>query len=276
VKAIAETLAVSRSTLYEPQQPRGPYRKVEDERLLPVIRAITDVRPTYGYRRVTAVLNRQRRARGDAPINHKRVYRLMQRQQLCLARATSRPGRTHTGVVVTPESNQRWCSDVFEIACWNGERVRVAFSLDTCDREVMSWVGTTGGISADQIQDLIAEAVAVRFGLVEQVPQPIEWLSDNGPAYTAHATCRFATSLGLRVCTTPVRSPESNGVAEAFVKTFKRDYVHVSRLDSAPVVLDQLPIWCEDYNTQHPHQGVKMRSPREYRQSFTAASLCPV
>ena len=31
-------------------------------------------------------------------------------------------------------------------------------------------------------------------------------------------------ALGLPLCFTPVRSPESNGIAEAFVKTFKRDY----------------------------------------------------
>ena len=34
--------------------------------------------------------------------------------------------------------NRRWCSDGFEIGCDNGERVRVAFALDCCDREAMS------------------------------------------------------------------------------------------------------------------------------------------
>jgi hypothetical protein len=40
-------------------------------------------------------------------------------------------------VIITLKSNLRWCSDSFEIRCWNGERVHVAFSLDTCDREVI-------------------------------------------------------------------------------------------------------------------------------------------
>ena len=56
------------------------------------------------------------------------------------------------------------------------------------------------------------------------MPQPVEWLSDNGSAYIASDTRDTATALGLRLCFTPVRSPESNGIAEAFVKTFKRDY----------------------------------------------------
>ena len=82
--------------------------------------------------------------------------------------------------------------------------------------------------------------------------------------------------MGLAVCTTPVQSPESNGMAEGFVKTFKRDYVHVNRLDSASVVLEQLPGWFEDYNEIAPHKGLKMKSPREYRKSLAASVGCPV
>jgi transposase InsO family protein len=82
--------------------------------------------------------------------------------------------------------------------------------------------------------------------------------------------------MGLLPCTTPVQSPESNGMAEGFVNTFKRDYVHINRLETAEQALEQLPVWFEDYNEVHPHKGLKMRSPREYRKSLTAASECPV
>jgi putative transposase len=40
----------------------------------------------------------------------------------------------------------------------------------------------------------------------------------------------MARDIGLEPRTTPVRSPQSNGMAEAFVKTIKRDYVSVSPL----------------------------------------------
>lgn len=119
-------------------------------------------------------------------MNHKRVYRIMKRNHLLLQRYTGRPVKLHDGTVMRPKSNERWCSDVFEIACWNGERIRVAFSMDCCDREVMSYVATTGGINGDMVRDLMAESIEARFGLVDQVPRAIEWLSDNGPAYTAH------------------------------------------------------------------------------------------
>ena len=65
-------------------------------------------------------------------------------------------------------------------------------------------------------------------------------------------------------CFTPVRSPESNGIAEAFVKTFKRDYVRVNPLPDAHTVLRQITGWFLDYNESHPHSGLGMRSPREF------------
>ena len=43
----------------------------------------------------------------------------------------------------------------------------------------------------------------------------------------------IAVALNLAPCFTPVESPESNGMAEAFVKTFKRDYVRVSPIANA-------------------------------------------
>ena len=160
------------------------------------------------------------------------------------------------GVVVTLKSNLRWCSDIFTIRCWNGEAVQVLFSLDCWDREAMRWLATSGGVSGEMVRDLMSETIEARFGCATRcASHPIEWLSDNGPCYTARETCEFARSLGLLVCTTPTYSPQSNGVAEAFVKTFKRDYVYVNQLPSAATVIAQLPAWFVDYNEIHPHKG---------------------
>lgn len=59
-----------------------------------------------------------------------------------------------------------------------------------------------------------------------------------------------------------MRSPESNGMAESFVKTFKRDYVFVHERRDAATVLTQLSGWFEDYNERYPHKGLRMKSPR--------------
>jgi transposase InsO family protein len=273
MKTIADALGVSRSNLveqaqqYENDLPPVPPRPPDDTELLARIRRITDERGSYGYRRVTALVNRELVAEGRPTANHKRVYRVMRDHHLLLYRHTGRKStRTHDGQVVTLKSNLRWCSDSFEIRCWSGDVVRVVFSLDCCDRECMRWRATVNaGITGELVRDLMVETVEHRFGAgTRQVPHAVEWLSDNGSCYTAHETVSFGSSLGLLMCTTPVYSPESNGMAEAFVKTVRRDYVYLSHLDNAAVVLAKLPHWIEDYNEVHPHKGLRMRSPREY------------
>ena len=82
----------------------------------------------------------------------------------------------------------------------------------------------------------------------------------------------FARQLGLKPCFTPVRSPQSNGMSEAFVKTLKRNYVQVTPLPDAQTVLGLIGGWIEDYNDNHPHSGLKMRSPREFIAAQTATA----
>lgn len=132
MKAIAETMGVSRTHQYEKrmnnrQFDKHFYHKAQDEHYFPLIRKIVDARATYGYRRVTALLNRQLE---KETVNHKRVYRIMKKNGLLLQRHTGRPIRVHDGSVQMIRSNLRWCSDAFEITCWSGEKIRVAFSMD--------------------------------------------------------------------------------------------------------------------------------------------------
>jgi transposase InsO family protein len=85
---------------------------------------------------------------------------------------------------------------------------------------------------------------------------------------------RVATALGLKLCFTPFRSPDSNGIAEAFVKTFKRDYALLSILPDADTVIALLPAWFEDYNEVHPHSGLKFLSPREFLRLLSGQTGC--
>lgn len=273
MKTIARALGVSRSNLISRLKPpieRAPrYDVADDARFLPMIRAICDDRPSYGYRRVTALLNRKLGSLQEPQVNHKRVYRMMRMNQMLLQRHTGKVTRTHEGKVITLKSNLRWCSDTLTIRCFNKEKVEVAFCLDTCDREAISYVAVVGAMASENIRDLMAQSFEVRFGRAKKLPSKIQWLSDNGPPYIAKETRDFGEKLGFAVCTTPSYSPESNGISEAFVKTLKRDYVYLNHLDDAASVIKQLPAWFEDYNENAPHKGLKMKSPREFRRIFS-------
>jgi hypothetical protein len=84
------------------------------------------------------------------------------------------------------------------------------------------------------------------------------------------APSRTATAEGAPE---PAAAPalERLTLEQAFVKTFKRDYVYLERLDDAVSVMRQLPNWFEHYNEVRPHRGLKMRSPREFRRLHSAS-----
>ena len=159
-------------------------------------------------------------------------------------------GRQHSvGPYVTPDGVSGHAQSFgFEFRCDDGTPLRVTFALDCCDREAISWAATTGGHSGDVVRDVMLAAVEQRFGAT-QVAQPIEWLTDNGSAYIDHRTRSFARELGLQPLTTPVRSPQSNGMAESFVKTMKHNYVAYLRQDRR----------CRS-RASHPARGVQTLS----------------
>jgi putative transposase len=267
--AVCRSLGVGRATAYLRPRPRtgGFNRRAEDNAVLLQIMAVVGERASYGVRRVCTLVNRTRQAEALPRYNLKRIRRVMRLHTLTLPGKVRRRDRPHTGQVRRPDSNQRWCSDAFNIRCWNGERVQVAFALDCHDREALDWVGVVGDLSGQDIRLLLDKALWARFGeRTLKTPIPIEWLSDNGGAYTAFETVSYAHELGFKPITTPAYSPESNGMAEAFVNTMKRDYVSGADLSDAETVLRQLPGWLEDYNRVAPHSALNDLSPREYRE----------
>ncbi|WP_241364564.1 IS3 family transposase [Escherichia coli] len=240
-------------------------RHSDDTDVLLRIHHVIGELPTYGYRRVWALLRRQAELDGMPAINAKRIYRIMRQNALLLERKPAVPPskRAHTGRVAVKESNQRWCSDGFEFRCDNGEKLRVTFALDCCDREALHWAVTTGGFNSETVQDVMLGAVERRFG--NELPaSPVEWLTDNGSCYRANETRQFARMLGLEPKSTAMRSPESNGIAESFVKTIKRDYISIMPKPDGLTAAKNLAEAFEHYNEWHPHSALGYRSPREY------------
>jgi putative transposase len=110
VKTVSDTLEVSRSRQHERKKKGGSsrkrhYKKADDDRYLSLVRQITDERASYGYRRVTAMINRQLGRNGQFRVSPKRIYRLMKMNHLLLQRYTGRPARLHEGSVIMKRSN---------------------------------------------------------------------------------------------------------------------------------------------------------------------------
>ena len=262
VAQVCATLGVGRATAYREAAPRPTrYARADDRTVAAQIRAVIRDRATYGYRRVTVLVNRACGTR----YNPKRVRRVMELNGWTLpVRTRRRSGRAHTGRVARDGSNERWCSDSLLVPCASGEVVEIAFVLDCCDRECIAAAGQPRDLCGADIRALMRAAVAARFPAGRAEPA-VQWLSDNEGMYTALDTVITAERLGLAPVTTPAYSPQSNGMAEAFVKTMKRDYVDGADLSSAAGVLEQLPRWVADYNGVAPHSALGYRTPHEYR-----------
>jgi putative transposase len=255
ITTICAALRISRATAYRVPVPRGPtYAKAADPVVVVQVRSILREphRGAIGYRMAQFLVNE----RFGTRYGKNRLDRVMRRYGLALPRhRRPRSTRPHTGQVQRLVSNERWCSDACAIACANGEVVWLAFALDCHDRECLSAVGVPRALVAADIQQPMTRAIRHRFAGTRP-PARLEWLSDNGSPYTALATVLHAERLGLSPITTPRASPESNGMAEAFVRTLRRDYLEEADLRPATVVLEQVPRWIADYNTVRPHSAL--------------------
>ncbi|HEY4468962.1 MAG TPA: IS3 family transposase [Klebsiella sp.] len=258
------SLRIKRSADWQDSRCHRRNDEADAEILSDILDIISDM-PSYGYRRVWGILRKQRRTEGWQPVNAKRLYRIMSEHNLLLLHdKQERPKREHKGKIAVAESDMRWCSDGFEFGCDNGEKLRVTFSLDCCDREIIDWAASTGGYDSSTVQDVMLRSVEKRFG--DRLPdRAVQWLTDNGSAYTAHETRRFARELNLEPCTTAVSSPQSNGMAERFVKTMKEDYIAFMPKTDVRTALRNLAAAFTHYNENHPHSALGYHSPREYR-----------
>ncbi len=132
VSAVCEVLGAARSNVSERANRKGGGGTVRrgrppapDADLVARTPAVSGELPTFGSRRVHAILRRHARAGGLTAPNHRRVYRFMRERGLLLQRHSGKDeARRHDGRVAVDHSNLRWCSDGFETGCDDGRKAR--------------------------------------------------------------------------------------------------------------------------------------------------------
>ena len=101
--------------------------------------------------------------------------------------------------------------------------------------------------------------------LAKQFSQMVSDVSIHRVLVSAE-TRSFAKELGFKPVTTPVTNPQSNGMAESFVKTLKRDYSKLANRPDSKIVMAQLKDWFDDYNSYHPHSALGYLPPTLFRE----------
>lgn len=259
-----KVLGVAKSTVYYKSKPYPERKKTARKELCMQMKAaileLTAKKATYGVPRVKALLKRDYALH----VTKYMVHRYMKEKGLLITRHRTRgSSRPHTGQIAVETPNTRWASDITSIKCWNGEKLRVAFLMDCCDRSIIAWRAGKC-MQAVDIELMIQEGLFNRFGELLPNKGQLQLLHDNGPEYIEKNLKKSLKTWNIVDCNTPTYSPQSNGMCEALNGTFKRDYVYESCLDSAQIVSNQIKKWVDEYNTFAPHSALNMKTPNEF------------
>lgn len=232
------------------------------------IRNIIKEFPGYGYRRVTAALQRKK-----TPVNRKRILALMRQNGLLCRRKRFRVVTTDSehGLPVYPNLakemtltglNQLWVSDITYVQLPRGFAY-LAVVLDAYSRKCLGWQ-LSQSIDARLCLDALGMAFADRegaslAGLVHH--------SDQGVQYASNAYTQALENCGVRISMSRKGNPYDNAKAESFMKTFKVEEVYVGEYDSFSDALKNIQRFIEVvYNKKRLHSSIGYLPPVEYEE----------
>ena len=253
-------LHVSRSAL-SPRLKQPPKRTAGSRALEKRVRKLIRRHPTFGYRRIWAMLRRS-----GVTVNKKTVYRLFRRKRWFVAQriATPRPraaGRTS----ITDASNVRWAMDVTHILCGRDGWGHLAAVIDCHDRELIGFEFALRG-RAREAERALEAACIERFGTLRPEGATPVVRSDNGLIFQSRRFRAACRDYRLEQEFVTPYTPEQNGLIERFFRSLKEECVWQHRFESFERARREITRWIEWYNRERPHQSLGYLSPREFRE----------
>ena len=263
LRRICRVLDLSRSALYLPNAPKdGPATAVLDMDLAQRVHALIQEHPTFGYRRIWAML----RFGQNLPVNRKKVYRLMQlRHWMVRQRSVTPKPRVAQPKSITEQSNTRWAMDVTHVYCGQDGWGHLAAVIDCFDRELIGFEFALHG-RAKEAERALETACLSRFGTLRPLGQTPVIRSDNGLIFTSRRfreACRFYRLEQEYI--TPY-TPEQNGLIERFFRSLKEECVWQHNFTDFAQAKQIIGRWIGWYNQARPHQALGYHSPAQFRQ----------
>ena len=253
----ARWAALDRSTIYYRPHRRTSRRRADEARVLDQLRRIAFGHPSFGHRRVWAMLRRS-----GLSVNHKRVHRLMAVEGLLRPAHFPRPRLPPTGRLSAERPNERWYTDLTEVDTTDFGPCPLMAILDACTREVVHWefFPTCGAAEALTV---VEGAVAKRFPRLLQANGTV-LVTDQGAQFIAKRFREGTRLLGLDLRWTRKKRPEDNGLQESFHGHLKQDYQWLREPESYLATRQRLAEAIDDYNTERPHSSLGYLTPREF------------
>jgi transposase InsO family protein len=219
VRLICRATGWPRSSLYRRAVPPA-----DEGRLRRAVRRLAGAWPTYGYRRLTAMLRRE-----GWTANRKRVRRVMAELGLRGHRPPRKVRTTdsahafprYVNLVVglaVARPDQVWVADITYVRVQT-EFLYLAVVMDVFTRTVRGW-------ELSRSLDQALTRTALERALRSRCPEIHH--SDQGVQYAATAYVERLSGLGVALSMAAAGQPEENGHAERLMRTIKEEEVELT------------------------------------------------
>ena len=207
----------------------------------------------YGYRRITALLQRE-----GFQINHKRVERLWRKEGLKVPQKQPKRKRLWFNdgscIRLRPQFKDHvWSYDFVATRTEDGRPLRILTLIDEYTRECLALKVARRLRSPD-----ILEQLGYLF-IYRGLPNFIR--SDNGPEFTAKAVRNWLERLGVQTLFIEPGSPWENGYNESFNGKLRDELLNgeiFTTLLEAKVLIEN---WRIEYNQIRPHSSLNYQPP---------------
>jgi putative transposase len=231
----------------------------------------------YGYRRIAAQLRRD-----GFVMNHKRVLRLMRRDNLlCLRRRPFVPMTTQSrhewrivpnlarGLVPTG-LDQLWVADITYVRLAE-DFAFLAVLLDAFSRRVIGWA-----LAQHLRASLATAALTMAIEARQPVPGTLIHHSDRGVQYACGEYTVLLEAHDIQPSMSRVGNPYDNARAESFIKTLKQEEVDGREYRDLNHAREAIGAFIEDtYNRQRLHSALAYRPPVEFEASLSSHGALP-
>jgi putative transposase len=239
-------------------QPRATQRRVlkppgDEERLTADIIGLATEFGRYGYRRITALLNRS-----GWQVNHKRVERIWRREGLKVPKKQPKRGRLWLNdgscISLRPERrNHVWAYDFVWCRTHDGRPVKMITVIDEFSRECLA-IRAARKMRSEHVVELMAELFTLKG-----VPENIR--SDNGAEMTATSVRNWLEKVGVQTLFIEPGSPWENGYCESFNGKLRDELLNREIFYSLKEVQVLTESWRREYNQVRPHSSLGYRPP---------------
>ena len=259
---VASERGVCRATEWSRTSARYKRTRMTDGELGEVVETIAAEWPRFGYRRVQAMLRRER----SLQVSPRRTLRIMRGRELTirpLGKRRARAAHVPTPMATAHRPNQGWAFDFTSEQLVTGERIRIFSIIDECTRELILSTAAAS-FPSRTVRRILDETIA------ERSAQP-EWVrSDNGPEFIATLMRRYFDRTQLVHARSRPGKPTDNARIESFHARFRDELLDRQLFASVADAQQNIDAYRARYNDRRPHSSLNYSTPAEFAATFTS------